>query len=851
MTRVALNCSHHCCRWLTFFGLGFALPAIWLFQARLVYADAPPSAAAFIAKEFLATHCNACHGAKVQKGKLRLDTLAADFDEPQRARVWIEVMDKLNLGEMPPDGEPRPDAAQQQSIVRWIAQELRTTERRSRNSRGRVVLRRMNRAEYANTIRDLLGMTFLPGESPAEFLPPDGRVEGFDKAAAALLIDPSLLEKYYEVAQRIAEKAIVVGPQPFPTYRNRFELEDTARRGSIRYQCAEPGFHCRETDVLLMEGGTRSFDDLFYPGTNRKRIPIKGMYAVRVRAAADPGLRGTPVVMEVIRESGGEGTLMELAVTAPENAPQVYERILPLGLDGGEFSVRIRNGTRFRGYSQAYGHMERAIDKAGEEKDFAAIMRIKGRMLAEGVLSGGSPNPEAMDISKLPKLFLDWIEIEGPLYEQWPPKSHEILLFKGADAVQDLIYVREIFTRFMPRAFRRPVVTAEIEPIVNLVKAELDLGTRFEDALRVGLSAVLTSPSFIYLFETGGDQPRELNDYELASRLSYFLWSSLPDEPLLELAAANKLRDPLVQASQVERMLKDRRSQALVDGFGAQWLRTDEFCNFKPDEKIYGTYNDKLGEAMVSQTVTFFEHVLRHDLSVLNFLDSDFTLLNEPLAKFYGIEGVAGDEFRLVNLPPDSPRGGLLGQAGVMLRGSDGTRTKPVSRGVYLREVLFNDPPDPPPPNVGEIEPNIQGKNLTVRQRLLQHQQIEACAACHRAIDPYGLALENFNVIGQWRDRQDGEDFRNRERPPIDASGTLPNGKSYANFVEFKTLLKEQQDRFRRALAEKLFVYALGRPVEPGDRTTIEHIAETAKDDDDSLRSFILALVASDVFREK
>ncbi len=812
-------------------------------------ADALEESAA--ALRFLKQHCHTCHGADKQEGKLRLDTLTADFDAAGKSRVWIEVMDKLNLGEMPPDDQPRPDADAQERVVKWIAAELRSADKRSRSTGGRVVLRRMNRVEYANTIRDLLGMTFLPGESPLDFLPPDGRADGFDKTASALMIDPSLLEKYYEVAQRIAATAIVTGPPEFATYRNRYELEDTAKRNSIQYQCDQPGFRCRENDVVVMEGGTRSFDDLFYPGTKRKRIPVKGMYAVRVRAAADPGARGEPVRMNVIRESGGEGLLFKATVTAPENAPQNYEVVMPLGLDGGEFSVQIANGSRFRNYSPAYGRMEAAIEKAAEAKDFATIIRVRGRMLAEGVLSGGSPNPETADIARVPKLFVDWIEIEGPLYEQWPPKSHETLFFKGKDAVHDLTYAREIFTRFMPRAFRRAVSAAEVEPVVTLVKQELDLGTRFEEAIRVGLSAVLTSPSFVYLFEPGGETRRPLKDHELASRLSYFLWSSMPDEELQRLAESGKLRDPAVLSAQVDRLLDDRKSRALVDGFGAQWLKTDEYRNFKPDEKIYRNYDAALGAAMVAQSLAFFEHILRGDLSTLNFIDSDFTLLDERLAKFYGIDGVVGEEFRVVKLPAGSPRGGLLGQAGIMMRGSDGNRTKPVTRGVYVREVFFNDPPDPPPPNVGEIEPNIQGKNLTVRDRLKQHQKIEVCAACHRGIDPYGLALENFNVIGAWRSRQDGEDFRGRDMPQIDASGKLPNGKTFENFAEFKRLLLDQPERFRRALSERMFTYALGRPVEPADRSTIDGMAQAMAAGNDTFRSLMKALVASEAFQSK
>jgi hypothetical protein len=335
----------------------------------------------------------------------------------------------------------------------------------------------------------------------------------------------------------------------------------------------------------------------------------------------------------------------------------------------------------------------------------------------------------------------------------------------------------------------------------------------------------------------------------------------MPDQRLLELAASGRLSQPKVLSGQVDRMLDDPKSRALVDGFAAQWLKTHEFLEFMPDSKIYAPFyrqfDPKLREYMVQETLLFFEEVLRHDLSVMNFIDSDFVMVNEPLAKFYGLDVArASDEldktdFRRVALPTGSSRGGLLGQAGIHMRGSDGIRTKPVNRGVYIREVLFNDPPDPPPANAGEVEPNIKGQRLTVRQRLLQHQQIEACAGCHRGIDAYGLALENFDVTGAWRTRQNGEDFRGVKTPLIDASGKLPNGKTFADFAEFKSQLLKQKDRFRRALVEKLFLYALGRPTTPADRGTVDAIAAHIKKNKDTLRAAIKGLVTTNEFRTK
>jgi len=799
---------------------------------------------------FFKQHCVRCHGSEKQEGKLRVDTLAADFASPESARHWVEIMDRLNLGEMPPEGEVKPDVESVRSVAGWIAGELRLAARQSLSRGGRVVLRRLNRMEYSNTIRDLLGITFLPGENPLEWLPPDGVAEGFDKVGAALMIDPSLLDKYFEVAAQIAERAIVDGPPQFPTHKKRFELEDTINNIAIRYLCSQPSVICGEHDMTIMEAGARSFGVFMYPGT-RVMIPVKGFYDVRVRASAAVGEKGEPVRMRV-RRSGDGQVIMETDVTATRDQPQVYSaRVALPAAGGGELSVEIVNGSKFYLYNHAQGHLDRAIAEVGARNDHATVMRLRGRMTSEGLISGSKPNPDTLDHSKLPRLYLDWLELEGPVYEQWPPKSHVALFFKGDGAKNDLSYAREMFEQFLPRAWRRPVTRDEVDPIVRLIQQELDQGVKFEEAIRVGLIAALTSPKFIYLSEPAGDASRPLNDHELAARLSYFLWSSMPDDELVAIATRGELNKPEVLLAQTRRLLNDAKSEALVTGFAAQWLRTSEYRNFTPDPRLYSSYDVKLGEAMVQETLSYFAEILRNDLSALDFIDSDWTMVNDRLAKFYGLDNVRGEQFRRVSLPPELHRGGLLGHAGVMMRGSDGTRTKPVTRGVYVRDVLFNDPPDPPPPNAGEIEPNIQGKNLTVRERLLQHQQIESCASCHRTIDPYGLALENFDAIGAWRTRQNGEGFRGDKAPTIDSSGQLPNGEKFTTPEEFKRLLMNQKERFARGLAEKLLTYALGRPIEASDRGTIDSLSNRMAGDGYSLRSLIEGIVTSDVFRTK
>ncbi|MCA9115348.1 MAG: DUF1592 domain-containing protein [Planctomycetaceae bacterium] len=824
-----------------------------------------------VIRPFLQQHCVRCHGPQKTEGKLRLDTLNADFDADTEA--WVEVMDRMNLGEMPPAGEPRPAANAHRQVVRWIAGELKAAEQRRVAGGGEVLLRRMNRAEYSNTIRDLFHLKYLPGEDPAELLPPDAAYDGFRKVSSRLLLDPSLLGNFYEAARRVAELAIVTGPQPYQTHLSHFEMEDMAKPGSgFSYVCGHSGCDCGDDYVRLLTGYTRTGRGLLYPGSDRM-IPVKGFYTIRVRAAGDPGDGDEPVRMYVQRTNGREGMILETDVTASLDEPQVYSVTLPLDAlpeaQGVYMTVGIANGAKRAQPGQKdelpraigvglpdFFDFDKAMKAASSAGNHAEALRLAARRQSEGWTGGTRAGQGLLDPGPLRKLYIDWIEIEGPLYEQWPPRSHQELFFRDRNTPQTVDYAREIFTRFLPRAFRRPVTEQEIADVVGLVQAELERGTSFEQAIGLGVTYILTTPSFLYLAEPAGDDAADgISDYELASRLSYFLWSSMPDDRLFELAAAGRLHKPELLRQEVDRMLRDSRSQALVDGFAAQWLRTDEFLEFQPDQKIYREfyrdYNPQLRQLFVRETHAFFEEILRNDLSLLNFLDSDFVMVNGPLAEFYGLPGVEGSEFRRVPLPADSPRGGLLGQAGIHLRGSDGIRTKPVNRGVYLLEVLFNDPPDPPPPNVGEVEPNIEGRQLTVRDRLLQHQQIEACASCHRGIDPYGLALENFDITGAWRERQNGEDFRGASTPPIDASGQLPNGRPFADFEEFKTLLVDQSDRFRRAFAEKLFLYALGRPATAADRGTIDQVASAMEQQGDSLRAAMQALVVTEAFRAR
>ncbi|HIE95839.1 MAG TPA: DUF1592 domain-containing protein [Fuerstia sp.] len=805
------------------------------------------------------SHCISCHGPDTQEADLRLDTLRPDFSDSQTAAKWIEVMDNLNLGEMPPEGEEQPAPELSAEVTDWIADELRHTATLSKGTGGRVLMRRLSRTEYANIVRDLLSIDFLPGEGPRDLLPPDGTLGGFDKVSKALLLDPSLMQKYFEVASVVANKAVVTGPPPVPTRRNRMQFEEIT--GGIEYIKHSRTTIVTDNGIITMSQGMRTDEYLRHPW-NDSLIPVRGRYRLRLRLGADAKNRDA-LYIRVTR--GGDGDIYFGKVPGTLDDPAIIEIERPFNVPGSqEIGIRFEDATDFSRVNYHFSDLRRAADEAIKGGNSGLAGRLRAQTGAQGFPNQGRETPETRTTDHLPRILFDWIELEGPLYEQWPPKSTQMIFHNGLiESEYGEEYVREIFGRLLPRAFRRPVTATEVDRIVGVVTSELQHGETFPGAVKSGIVAMLCSPGFLLMNEplaspqqsVDVSQPRRLNSHEVALRLGLFLWSSIPDEDLRAAAGSGSLRSDDALLRHVRRMLQDDRAEALVDGFARQWLKVDEFDRFAVDRNLYrdfySTQNVGLNEAINAEPVEFFRRLLSGGGNVVDFLDCDWTMVNEPLARYYDIPDVTGSAFVKVKLPRQSHRGGLVTMAAVHKWGSDGNRTKPVERGKYILEVLFNDPPKPPPPNVGEVEPNVQGENLTVRQRLDLHRTIPACASCHRTIDPYGLALENFNVAGQWRTKQDGERGWWPNDAAIDATGTLPNGTRFETIEEFRAALSSQSDRFLRGLSEKMFTYALGRIVEPADRTTIDGLVRQMKANGNTLQSLIEAIVLSDEFLTK
>lgn len=834
-------------------------------------------------RPFIEQNCLGCHGEKTAKAGYRIDLLGADFSKANVAEQWKEVLDRINAGEMPPEGKPRPDAKQAAAFTAWINERLLEVEQRAKNAGGRIPMRRLNRDEYANSVRDLLRLDENVVRPLMEELPSDGQAAGFDRLGVALFFDQTQIERSLAVAEKMAARAIVTTPPKVNTFTNKFQFlrlrpppemvevfpdfKHTIPRGA-QDRIVHPEYveHIQGYPTYRREYDGWGAIDHFSIG---QIVTQDGYYQVRIKATVDNRARTEPnkfilqygmdSPIQVEREvpldpSGTTEAVMFFRgpVDGEVKGPQVFRLLW----NHTEKSV-IREPkymSLVSEWTQMRSKIEQAVTKRVPKAELDALHKqrddIQARLNAwEGVANIYNP---AMDVEKLPRLLIESIEVSGPIQKEWPPPSHKALFFDG-DERQDIGYAREIFAKFLPRAYRRPVTAEEVEGIVAVVNDALTTSKLpFPEAMRTGLQRVLCAPGFLFLQEPAGDQPqrRPLTDYELASRLSYFLWSTMPDDELFKQAAEGKLRERSVAAAQVGRMLADPKAEQFVRNFAGQWLSVRDYGSVQPAAE-YRDYDKPLEQASKHEPFAFFAEVLSNNLPITSFIDSDFVVVNERLAKHYGIAEVKGAEFRRVGIGPETHRGGVLGMAGLMTFLADGTRTLPMRRGSWVLRELLGDPPNNPPPNAGEIQPNTAGKNLTVRQRLELHRRDEICASCHFKLDPYGLALENYDAIGQWREVFNGEGFRGSNRPALDVSGTFPDGSKFATLEEYKAGLLKQKDKFARALSIKMLTYALGRPVGFTDHAVVDTLVETLKNSDYRIQSLVYAIVASEPFCTK
>jgi mono/diheme cytochrome c family protein len=843
--------------------------------------SATPSDFEDIVQPYLKQYCLECHGEKAKAG-YRVDQLGSDFNVFHVADQWKEVIDRINAGDMPPKEKPRPEIEQSNAVVAWVQQQLREVDLRARNAGGRIPMRRLNRDEYANSIRDLLHIDENLVRPLLEEMPADGTAEGFDRLAAGLFFDQTQLERSLDAAAKIAAIAVVTTPPKTNRLLNKLEFvhrrppadevevfpafQHTIPRGA-KSMFVHPGV------VEYIQGGPTYRRELAEWGAIEhfaisKVVTQDGYYRIRINARVDQRARKEPnrfllqyamdspiqMVQEIpYNDSGVTETMMFLRgpVNGEVKGPQVFRLLWNHNVDAvirePQYTALVSQWTKLR------GEMSDAVTRRATEAELLELKKQRDALEAQ-LNAWSSPaniyNP-AMEIEKLPRLLLESIEIEGPIQKTWPPESHQALFFEG-DLRDDEAYIREMFARLLPQAYRRPATNEEVDAVVAIVQeARTASNKSLHEAVRVGLQWLLCSPGFVFLHEpTKESHARFLNDFEFASRLSYFLWSSMPDDELFSLAKAGTLRKIEVVQSQVQRMLADSKSSQLVRNFGGQWLSVRDYGSVQPAAE-YRDYDKPLEQSAKQEPLAFFAEVLHENLPITSFLDSDFLVINERLAKHYGIEGVEGDEFRRVAIKPEHHRGGVLGMAGLMTLLADGTRTLPIRRGSWVLRELFNDPPNAPPPNAGEIQPNTAGKKLTVRERLDMHRSDDVCASCHTKLDPFGLALENYDAIGRWRERFNGEGFRGSNGPILDVSGAFPDGTQFTTLAEYKAGLLSQKDRFARAFSFKLLTYALGRPVGYTDHELLDRLVETLQQNEYRIQPLLQTIVMSETFQTK
>ena len=733
-------------------------------------------------------YCVTCHNANLRRGDLRLDTINLS-EVGKDAATFEKVVRKLRAGMMPPQGLPRPDKAAYDGLTSWLETELDRAAASDPNPGRTEALHRLNRTEYQNAIRDLLGLEIRV----AELLPADDQSFGFDNIAGVLGVSPTLLERYVSAAWSIARLA--VGGAASPT------AETFRLRGDFQ----------QDDHLEGLPFGTRGGTIVRYT------FPVPGEYAIDV---ALQGPRTEPHQMEVSVDGAQVALLALDPATVVPNVDGELMSAVP--------SVRLTT----RGGAHDVG-----------------ITFVK----KSSVLSDGVRQPFLRPYNnQLTQPVVSFVTISGPLNTLGAtpgdtPGRRAVFVCQPQRASDEAACASRILTQLARRAYRRPVAAADIQELLKFYDEGRAGG--FDAGIEAALRRLLVSPEFLFRIERdpSGVAPNaayRIGDVELASRLSFFLWSSIPDDELLDRAERGELARPAVLERQVRRMLADPRSSALVTNFAAQWLGLRKLDRVTPQQDAFPDFDENLRQAMRKETELFIGSVLREDRSVLDLVGANYTFLNERLARHYGIPNLYGADFRRVTFDPDSPRGGLLGQGSILTVTSYATRTSPVLRGKWLLDNILGTPPPPPPANVPDLrEKNEAGKVLSMRERMAQHRAKPECAVCHNTMDPMGLPLENFDAVGRWRDR--GE-----TNQPIDAAGALPDGATkFAGPVGLRQALVGRGDLFVTTFIEKLLIYALGRGLEYYDAPAIRGIAAEAARHGNRISSVLVAIANSTPFQ--
>jgi hypothetical protein len=718
-------------------------------------------------------YCVDCHAGDAPDGEVALDKLGGPADVLEDRDTWVRAVRILGIDGMPPaDHDDRPSPGERQKMVDWLELKLFRVDCDVVDDSGRVTIHRLNRTEYNNTIRDLLGVDM----DVTKDFPSDDVGYGFSNIADVLSLPPLLLEKYVEAAERIAAATILT--EAADKRKKHFGADLLATSGAAASRGGSIQMHSRGSAIA------------------RHDVKLAGEYIIRVEAEAD--------------QAGPDLAQMEIRV------------------DDKKATVHDIKGHRTLGTYEV------------------TVALNEGKRKIEAAFVNDYYQPKAKNSKDRDRnLSVQSIEIQGPANAA-PPEIHKRIVFTKPGKHKSLKQAaREVFGRLLPRAFRRPVDDVEIDRFVRLVELADQRGDSFERGVQVGLQAILVSPHFLFRIEyddqaRDSKTPRNISDYELASRLSYFLWSTMPDEELFQLAQRGILHDPEILDAQVDRMLADPKADALVDNFASQWLTLSNVVEAEPDKKLFPEFTPELRADMVQETKLFVREIFRTDRSLLDFLDADYTFVNDRLAKHYGIDGVKGRQFRRVSLPPGK-RTGVLTHSSILTITSNPDRTSLVRRGAWILDnILGVELPDPPA-DVPSLEEGAKESGATsMREQLKIHREMPTCAVCHDTLDPLGFGFENLDPIGRWRETAEGI--------PVDAGGTLPSGESFSGPVELAGILKNRKDEFAELVTRKMLTYALGRGLELPDTCAVDDIVSELRGDDYRFTTLVRGIVHSKPF---
>ncbi len=782
-------------------------------------------------RPLLESYCIQCHGSKKQKAKLRLDTLRPDFTDNATLETWHDILNKVQQAEMPPEKEKQLSSGELQAFTDWLNEEIEKALKSKQGTEGRAVFRRLTRYEYQNTLEDLLG---VEGDFSSQLPPESNSPEGFKNNREFLGMAPIQLEAYFSIARQALNKAIVRGEKPEVIEKNFIKSEKPSRRTKVN-----TGKQIFPGEVFLAK---------------LQKFPRRGVVKVKVRAKAHL-IEGSHLPrMEVTIGLRSDVKSFAKTIGVIDFSSQNQEFL------DFEFTGRIEDfplpghNPKFPGVSINVWH----VDPFGLAPKKRRTKKKKG---------------EEEPLPKISSIMIDSVTFQGPINESWPPITHQNIFIESENKADEVRYAKEVLGAFMKRAFRREVRPEELKSYIDQFVEHRKSFPSFEEAIQETLVGVLVSPDFLYLveFRHPFDKKNRVEDHELATRISYFLWSSMPDLELFEMAENGAIRDTQQLTKKVRSMLQDERMEEFIQHFTSQWLNLDGLDRVAVNPEYYPNFDDQLKKDMKEETIQFFKAVLNENRSALNFIDSDFTLLNNRLAKHYNLEGPKGLGFEKVLLQPEDRRGGLLTQASVLLVNSNGEDSHPIKRAVWLLDRLLGSPPAPPPPDVPELaseEPNF--KKLPLAEQLKLHRKKAACNNCHQKIDPWGIPFENYDAVGNWRElvttksgkkpKKNNRNRNNRAKKNKNSQGSvkvqtesqLPSGKQIADLNELKKhLLVAEKDRFSHSLVEKVLSYALGRSLSLRDRKEVEKIQAQFAEKDYRLSDLLVLVIQSKVFQSK